>query len=86
VDILKGLRRKLTKPTNEIAAHFLVSAMALIAIALIDQLLSLLGLGIKPLPLIRIPFNEWMFGLDIISATAVNVVGTIKAVLVLWEA
>jgi hypothetical protein len=86
VNVLKGLRRNLTKPTNELAAHFVVSVMALVAIALTDHVVSLLGIGLRTLPFAKITLTDWMFDLDIISATVVNAVGTIKAVIVLWEA
>jgi hypothetical protein len=47
VNVLKGLRRNLTKPTNELAAHFVVSVMALVAIASTDHVVSLLGIGLR---------------------------------------
>ena len=69
MNVLKGLRRNLTKPTNELAAHFVVSVMALVAIALTDHVVSLLGIGLRTLPFAKITLTDCMFDLDKISAT-----------------
>jgi hypothetical protein len=86
MDVLKGLQRKLAKPTNEIAAHFVVSVMALGALAATDLVVRVMGIGVRTLPFVSITLSDWMFDLDLVSATVVNAVGTIKAVIVLWKA
>ena len=86
--LLKGKGRKgwkgLIEPAYEIAAHFILSVMAILAIAGTDLLLSLLGLGVRTLPFVTITLSDWMFDLDLVSATLVNVMGMIRAVIVLW--
>lgn len=74
----------LVEPVYEMAAHFILSVIAILAIAVTDLLLSRLGLGVRTVPFVSITLSDWMFDLDVVSATLVNVVGMIRAVIVLW--
>jgi hypothetical protein len=74
----------LAEPVYEMAAHFILSVIAILAIAVTDLLLSRLGLGVRTVPFVSITLSDWMFDLDVVSATLVNVVGMIRAVIVLW--
>jgi hypothetical protein len=84
--MLKGLRRRLAEPANEIAAHFILSVMAIVALAGTELLLRLLGIDNRRIPLVGITLADWMFDLDLVSATLINAVGMIRAVNVLWKA
>ena len=71
---------KLIKAAAEIVAHFFITVMSLLGIAGTGLVLDLLGLTSKTIPLTNLTLGEWIFMLEIISATLINVVGIYKSI------
>lgn len=79
------LRAKLAKPAIEIVAHFVLTLIVILAIAGTEYTLGLLHLSARMVPFFKITVSDWLFDLDCVSATLINAVGMIKAVIVLWR-
>jgi hypothetical protein len=77
---------RLAGPANEIAAHFVLSVMAILALAGTELLLRLLGIDNRMIPLTGVTLGDWMFDLDVVSATLINAVGMFRGAIVLWKA
>lgn len=71
---------KLLRAAGEIVAHFLITVMSLLGIAGTGHVLDFLGLSSKMIPLIGVSLGEWIFILEVISATLINVVGIYKSI------
>jgi hypothetical protein len=84
--VVRRFLQKLAKPANEIVAHFVLSILTILALAGTEFILWVLNIDNKMIPLFGITLGEWMFDLDLISATLINAVGIIKALIVLWKA
>lgn len=71
---------KLIRAASEILAHFLITVMSLLGIAGTGVVLDLLRLTSKTIPLTNLTLGEWIFILEVISATLINVVGIYKSI------
>jgi hypothetical protein len=69
-----------------LAAHFVLTIFLIIFIWLTELLLGVVHLEGRPVPLINITLSEWMFDLDVVIASAVMMVGAVRAVIDLWRA
>jgi hypothetical protein len=76
---------KLKLPAIEVAVHFVVTVLAVVSIALTEQLLHALGMDGKIIPAMGLPLGEWMFMLEVAAATVIIAVGVIKAAIALWK-
>jgi hypothetical protein len=77
---LRSYSIRLAKAAGEIVAHFLITVLSLLAIAGTSFLMDLLGLTQKPIPLVGITLGEWMFILEITTATIINLFGIYKCI------
>jgi hypothetical protein len=80
-----GFREKIVGPICDLAAHFLVTIVAISCIAGTEWILDLYKLGSNDIPFVHIRLADWMFDMEVISATLINAIGIIKAVRVVWS-
>jgi hypothetical protein len=82
---------RLKEPVLEIVVHLAVTVLSVLSIAVIELLLYILHVGGETIPgtalLARwlglqagVTLNDWMLVLEVVAATAIIVVGLIKAV------
>ena len=71
---------KLVRAVSELIAHFIITVMSLLGIAGTGLILDFLGLSSKHIPLIDISLGEWIFILEVISATLINIFGIYKSI------
>jgi hypothetical protein len=74
---------RLEAPLVEIVVHLIVTALSIISIYGIEILLRALGLGEKLIPIFGVTLNHWMFGLEVVAATAIIAVGIVRATIAL---
>lgn len=77
--------RRVVAAIGEIIAHFAISAVSLLTIAGTSYLITCLQIHTKIIPYTSISLSEWMFLLEVISFTAINFVGVLKAVGAYWR-
>jgi hypothetical protein len=82
-------RAKLIAPVSEIASHFVLTVLVILSIGGTEATLGLFHLSGRLVPffgqVFGITASDWLFALDLVSATLINVVGIYKAVVVLWR-
>jgi len=87
---------RLEEPIVEIVVHLAVTFMSVLSIAIIELLLFVLHIEGKVIPgtasalhwlglQTEVTLSDWMLALEVIAATAIIVVGIIKAVRALWR-
>ena len=69
-----------------LAAHFVVTVCLIVFIGLTELLLTAFHLENRQVPLLQVTLSEWMFDLDVLTASIVMLVGAVKAVKDLWKA
>jgi hypothetical protein len=71
---------RLGRAAGEIVAHFVITVMSLLGIAGTGVVLDFLGLSSKTIPLTSLSLGEWIFTLEVVSATLINLVGIYKSI------
>ena len=69
-----------------LAAHFVVTVCVIVFIELTELLLGVFHLESRPVPLLHVTLSDWMFDMDVLTASIVMLVGAVKAVKELWKA
>jgi len=64
---------------EELIVHFLITAVTLFSLAGVEWLLEGLHLAYKAIPRTDITLSEWMFYLDVLAVTGINIVGVYRA-------
>jgi hypothetical protein len=80
----KKLKPKLFAAVIDVIVHFVITALSIISLALIHGLIWVTGMGEHHV-IDGIQLSDWMLKLEVLSATAIISVGTVKAVLELWK-
>lgn len=76
----KKLLPRLELPAAEIILHLIVTVLSILSIAGIEGLLRLSGLDRRLIPATTIQLGDWMFGLEVVAATAIILIGIGKAI------
>jgi len=76
---------RLKIPAAEVVVHLGVTVLSVVSIVIIEKLLWATGLDGKKIPGANITLSDWMFDLEVIAATAIIVVGIIKAIVAAWR-
>ena len=74
--------QRLGNAAGEFFAHLILTLMALGTVAVTAFVLKLLGLDLKVIPILNITLGQWMFDMDVVAATLINMVGLVKALVV----
>jgi hypothetical protein len=67
----------------EIATHLAVTALSIISIWGIEEVLCWVGLDGKPIPFTSTTLADWMFVLEVFAATLIISIGIAKAAIAL---
>jgi hypothetical protein len=81
----RNLWSKIAQPICELTAHFIITVFSISFIAGTEWILILYKLGATNVPLLGITLSQWMFDLEIFSATIINGIGIIKAAKAAWS-
>jgi len=71
---------KLVRAVSELIAHFIITVVSLLGIAGTGLILDFLGLSSKHIPLTGLSLGEWIFILEVVSATLINFIGIYKSI------
>lgn len=77
---------RLAAAVGELLAHFVITIVTVLTIAATGLVLYELGLDKRCIPWTHIQFGDWMLFMEIVSATAINLVGAARAVLAYGKA
>lgn len=83
--ISQGFLLRLARAVGELIAHFCLSVISLLTIAGTAFILRYLHLDSKAIPLLGLSLGDWTFLSEVASATLINLVGMIRAVIAYWE-
>ena len=64
---------------EELLVHFTITAVTLFSLAGVEWLLEVLNLARKVIPRTDVTLSDWMFYLDVLAATVINIVGVYRA-------
>ena len=76
---LEGLWQKFRPAFEELIVHFLITVVTLASLAGVEWTVEALHLAEKVIPKTELRFSDWMFYLDALAVTVINVVGVYKA-------
>lgn len=76
---LAGLWRKFEPALEELIVHFLITTVTVLSLAGVEWLVEILHLAHMVIPRTGVTLAEWMFYLDILAVTGINLVGVFKA-------
>ncbi len=82
---LAAVWRDIRRPLGVIAGHLAVTLAAIIAVAVVEEVLVLTSLGKKKVPFLDLTLAEWLYDLDAVSVSAIIGIGIIKGVRLLWK-
>jgi hypothetical protein len=80
-----ALWKRLEEPLMVLVVHFIIAICGIVFIELTEKLLELLHLESRPVPLIHVTLSDWMFDIDVLTASIVMLVGSVKAAIEPWK-
>ncbi len=73
------------RPVAIIIGHLAVTVTAVLAVAVVEEVLMALGLSKKKVPFLDLTLSDWLYDLDVIAVTGIIGVGIVKGVRALWK-
>jgi hypothetical protein len=83
-EFIVGLWRHLKPAVQELIVHFVITILTILSLEGVEKALEILGLDQRTI-YHEVTFAEWMFYLDLAAVTGINIVGVLRALIVVFK-